>query len=615
MEQRVQTTTLLITRPPDFHLLADRFKLIRYELPRHLRFRRNKNDYGQMHNCLRDRLDYPYRTFKFDRLDGELKWVVYVLYPLDSEPVPVTIPFLSDTPLPKREITFEQLEFHILLKLLQIAYFRGEGAERFVGQDFCYVYAKKIGATHICLQIDLHGDIRNQPDAMVQEFKVVGQARPFRRVEEPRRASHSYFGSTVKQGQVYFVHLKTPEIARQHQNDIYEIRTREGRRTSLLYHDLQRIDECVGRLLYDFTRGFTAYLASHGIASSSKERTFLPFVPTKGQVRLPLELLNPIYVYDNRVRPIHRLQAYLTLFTQLWPDLQFHPVRNLAQVQDSAVLVVQNCSKEDFEEKGVLYGQSDPYRDLYQNYPYLPKQSINVNPHESEDAVRDTYFSYALPQEDEEQLEQFRQKLEMALSQLYLKDVLLNERRIQQRLPLLPAKYAFIRKARYAGGPYETLLYVEDDVVRFINVGEPDGPDRRDVLLGQLGVNWDDMYKQMLLKYRRLGGNEEVKELTSYDVIIGPGLFVELEDLNERVLYNYDEITRRQAALDKPLSIDDLKLAPHYDTVRTKHHLAYSELQNRGLDIPPSARKLAGAWRGRWGRSGCPCEQTAWDAQ
>jgi hypothetical protein len=110
-------------------------------------------------------------------------------------------------------------------------------------------------------------------------------------------AFHAYFGRNIRQGQVYFVYLKTPEIARQHKDDIYEIRTREGRRTTLLYHELYRIEECVGKLLYDFIRSFTAYLASYGIASSSKERTFSPFLPPKGQAHLLLVLLNPIYVY------------------------------------------------------------------------------------------------------------------------------------------------------------------------------------------------------------------------------------------------------------------------------------------------------------------------------
>jgi hypothetical protein len=43
-----------------------------------------------------------------------------------------------------------------------------------------------------------------------------------------------------------------------------------------------------------------------------------------------------------------------------------------------------------------------------------------------------------------------------------------------------------------------------------------------------------------------------------------------LEGLNERVLYDYDEVLKRRGELDKPVQIDDLKLAPHYESIRPK---------------------------------------------
>lgn len=579
--QKTQTTTLLVNRPTDFHLLAAHFQLIRYELPKHLGYRNNKNDYGQMHNCLRDRLDYPYKTFKFDQLDGEYKWVVYVLCPHGVTPPPITIPFLSNAPLKQRQIAFDQLEFHILLKLLQIAYVRGEQAESFVGQDFCYIYAKRIKNTHICLQIDLIGDIRNQERALTQEFKVVGQAKPFRRVQEPNRASHAYFGQRIlKEGQVSFVHLKTPDLSKPQKKEIYEIRTAKGHRTTLLYHDLQRIDECIGKLLYDFIRGYTSYLAKYGITATSKERIFQPFIPPKGQGHLSLALLNPVYVYDNRLHPTHPLQAYIDLLTKLWPDLQFCPLESFELFRDGAVLIVQDCRREDFDEDGILYGYfDDPYLSLYERYPYVPKQSLNVNLNESEGASRATYFHYPLLPNDKEQLKHFQQKIEMALSQLYLKDVILNQRNVRERLPLAPTGYVFIRKA----SGHETLLYIDKEELRFICLDEPDGPDQRDELLRQFGVNWEEMYKQMLLKYRKVKDGEIVKHLAHYDVIIGPGIFAELEDMDERVLYDYDEITKRQAELERLIPIDDLKLTPYYDQLRTKQMIPYQKLQNDGL--------------------------------
>ena len=36
-------------------------------------------------------------------------------------------------------------EFHLLLKLLQVQYFRGDEQGKFVGRDNCYIYAKRDG--------------------------------------------------------------------------------------------------------------------------------------------------------------------------------------------------------------------------------------------------------------------------------------------------------------------------------------------------------------------------------------------------------------------------------------------------------------------------------------
>jgi len=77
-----------------------------------------------------------------------------------------------------------------------------------------------------------------------------------------------------------------------------------------------------------------------------------------------------------------------------------------------------------------------------------------------------------------------------------------------------------------------------------------------------------------------------VKDLSHYDVIMGQGLFIELEDLNERVLYDYGEITRRQAAVNEPIPIDELKLIPHYDVVCTPSRFSIKAMQERGLLSP-----------------------------
>lgn len=580
----VRTTTFVVRQPVDYARLEEHFKLVRYELPERLRWSKNNNDYGQMHNSLRDQIDFPYKTYKYDRLDGKPKWVVYVLYPHEATIQPITISFLSAAPLPFRQVSFADPELHILLKLLQIAYFRGEQAGRFIGQDVCYIYAKqkREHRFYICLRVDLQGDIRNQEGAATQEFKVIGRACPFKRVEKPNQTSRAYFGRRVKGGKAYFVHFKAGEVSKavQAKEPVYEIRTSEGRRTTLNYHDQQHLDESVGKLLYDFIGNFTGYLANFGIIGQQKERTFQRFEAPKNQAKLPLEALNPIYVYDNRLQRDEPLQAYCEVFESVLPELQFLPIEDLTEVHNGAVLVVQDCSKEDFEEEGALQDWADPYLDLYQRYSSIPKQSININTNESATKTATEYLDYPLPQADDKILQQ---KLTMALSQLYLKEVILRERSVEQRLPLAPQGFVFIRKGRYFSQVYETLLAFERDHLRFVDLRDEAGRVQRDEILAHLGIDWDTMYDRMLDKHRKKGEEEDARDLSRYDVIIGPKLFVELENLNERVLYEYDEITKRQRLLHEQFAIDDLKLAARYDEICLKSLLLLSDLQRGGL--------------------------------
>jgi hypothetical protein len=378
MTRTTPTTTLIVSRPTDFSQLEAHYQLIRYELPRELRWvaKRDRNAFGRMHNILRDQLDCSYKTYTHDRLDGVEKWVVYALYRRYETPATITLPFVSDAPLRQSKVPFDCLDLHLLLKLLQIAYVRGNKTGRFVGQDLCYVHAKREGSTHICLQIDLKGDIRTEPADREQEFKILGRARRFQRVEYSGGTSlpYAYFGRKITDGTAYFLHLKRSEIeaCRQAGEPLYAIRTREGKRTTLLYHDLRHIEASVGKLLYDFIRDFTGYLASYGIASRSKERHFTEFLPPKGQTQLSLSLLNPIAVFDNRLSKALPLQHYLEVFTQLKPGLRFTAVTEPSQIRTGGALVIQDYTKEDFEQGGILDGQADPYLDLYRTHLELP---------------------------------------------------------------------------------------------------------------------------------------------------------------------------------------------------------------------------------------------------
>jgi hypothetical protein len=138
-QHTAKTTTLVVDHPQNYTLLEERFRLVRYLIPDALRHRGNPTDFGRVHNTVRDQLDYPYRSFQHDKLDGAKneKWAIYVLYPREAEISELVLSWFREEPLPRREIAFSDLPLHVLLKLLEFRFFRGDKTHRFVGQDKC----------------------------------------------------------------------------------------------------------------------------------------------------------------------------------------------------------------------------------------------------------------------------------------------------------------------------------------------------------------------------------------------------------------------------------------------------------------------------------------------
>jgi hypothetical protein len=585
------TTTLLINTPIDVRRLEARYRLMRYELPKkfYRLAERSRHAYGQMQNSLRDQLNCPYKTFKYDRLDGTKKWVVYALYPRHATPAILQMDFLSDISLPASEIALDQLDSQLLLQLLQVAYCRSEQGERFVGQDQCFVHLKKEGnSAHLCLQIDIQGNACHlQAEEDEQEFKVLAQVRQLQPVISPKIHPHAsaYFVRKESRSKSNFCYLRKAEIEAYsyRKEPLYKMCTDEEVCTSFSYQDQHYIEEYIGKLLDDFIHDFSMYLASYGIMCRSKERHFTRLVPPNPlQLQFPLSLLNPIAVFDARLSRIHPLQDYRHALTQHSPTLLFKVITDLSEVDAGGVLIIQDYMQEDFEQHGVLNGQIYPSLELSQRYPHVPIQSINVNSNTGPDKTTHTYLNYNFPDMDDQD---FKRKVETALTQLYLQDVIYHQRSVQERLPLMSEGLIFIRKKRYNSQQpaHETLLYVENDTLHFLNLHDPAEHPLRNDLLVRLGIDWEAMYEQMCSRYQLAGEHHDEKEPPCYDVIAGPDLFVELEDLNERVLYNYDEMVRRQASMNIALPIEELKLLPHYDTICTTDCLPLSTLAHRGL--------------------------------
>jgi hypothetical protein len=580
-QHTVTTTTLVIDQPQSYDILEARYRLVRYVIPDQLLYRKVRTDFGRVYNTIRDQIDYPYKSFQHDELDGKRnkKWVVYILYPREAPVRDLLLPWFQDTPLPRRDIHFSDLPLHVLLKLLQIRFFHRDETSRFVGQDRCYVYARSGGGDFLyCVEVELKGAPTNTEGVPTQEFRVVPHARRFGRVEPPYQPSRPLFGKRAVGNKFFFMHLKSG-VAEQ-EPAVYDIVTFPGRRAQVKYHDPRDPDAGKGKIVLDFIQQFLVDLKELGITGHAKERTFTRASPPK-HVDLSVQRLGLVGVYDNRLQRAHLLADYVDLFNNMSPGVHFVALDDVRNAPEGGVLVLLDAKAEDFDEDGMLSGESDPYPALYTAHPEIPKQSLNVNTNDPDALEGGDYLDYPPLQSDDGDL---ARNLGVALSELYLKCAVIHGIG-RFALPLLPKELAFIRRARFGGEVFTTALWFEGDWLRFLDWRDPAQREAFYQLLDGWGVCWDEQYEQLLAERRRTERDGALKDLPTFDIVVGRDLFVAIEDLEERVLYDYQKIEERHKEQWMPHPIAYFRLAPLYDRIQQKRSalLPSNELSRRGL--------------------------------
>lgn len=572
-ERTFSTTTIVIDPITDYSLLENNFRLIRYLIPGNLKFSYKKNLsilFGRIYNAFRDQVGAPYRSYTFDKLDGEnnIQWAFYVMYPRQDEIASVSLPWYQNEPLQRREIRFQDLPRHVLIKLLQIRFCHGNQTGRFVGQDKCYVYAdsdfKK--DIHVCAEIEIKGASTNREGPYEQEFRVIAHARRFVKAASPYGNADALFAKHSISNKLFFSHLK--QSALQKEANVYRRFTSDKSRAHLMYHNTKRIDAGRGKIVHDFIPAFLEDLAVLGIAGHIRKRTFRPASPPDTAL-LPTENLHTVGVFDNRLDKTHLLSDYVDLFNIINSTVQFIPLSDLSLAPRGGAFVLLDARAEDFKEDGILYGQyTDPYPPLYKAYRSIPKQSLNVNPNDIDALAGGKYLDYPLLKSHDKNL---IRNLDVGLNELYLKCSILRGQETYA-LPYLPDQMAFVRRRIYDGTKYTVALCIENHQQHFIHLESPEEKSAFYALLKRWGVDWLDKHKQLLIERNKFKDTitETGRELSSFDIIVGPDLFVAIEDLQETVLYEYEEILRRKNEQTIRYPINDFLLTPSYDQLREK---------------------------------------------
>lgn len=557
-QQFVTTTTLVVECPPDYAILEARYRLVRYVIPDQVRSRKNPTDFGRVYNTLRDQIDFPYKSFMHDQLDGPkyYRWAFYVLYPREEPVKEVSLPWFPNAPVTWREIRFGDLPFHVLLKLLQIRFFREEKSTRFVGQDKCYAYARQEGGLFYCVEMKLK-------EVAGYEFRVLPQTHFFGKVNLPCPPSRSLFGKHPVGNKFYFTHLRSDAIEKE--SIVYDEVRIPGKRAHLDYHNPLRPDEGRGQIVADFVQQFLANLKNIGIIGHTRKRTFTKFQASK-QVRLPVQLLGTVGVYDNRLDRTYPLAEYIELLkqtsTEIWKNmclsLQFVAVENPDQAPHGGVLVLLDAKADDFAAGGILAGQTDPYPPLYQKYPDVPKQSLSVNFQDSNALAGKSYLDYPLIDPHDKGV---KRNFQVALNELYLKCAILRGAD-QFPLPFLPEGMAFVRRRKGKRTTQTTALWFENQKLRFADLGEPAGEETLAFYqrLESWKVDWDGQSERFIEERQRVDKDGSLKDLPTCDILVGRDLFVVFEDLGETVLYDYKEIYRRHQDQTTPYPLEQFRL-------------------------------------------------------
>lgn len=598
----MRTTSIKIKVPNEYEFLSKQFTLIRYVIPE--RLKSNSKRYQTIYADFRDTVSHPHLVFSHDEIDETEVDAVYVLYPVDEKPIPITYTRIEDGTMQPQSIEFQELVdncgFHVLIKLLMAAYFDQPNQEMFVGrQGKNYIVAKSWSSkkkgkqTHVCLELKLKGELEPKEDW--QEFRILNTAARFVEISNPVLATKRRFGglygfvpSTTGKDQ-YMRQLRRSELGN-HKGEVYEQEGWDKHPTQLSHHNLQKLPESRGYIVHEFQDDFLEFLADIGIKGDYVFREFMPFDTKSVKDKLPFEKMRGICVCDVRHNQDDiPIEYYIELIKTLPYEVKgkeiistFGGILDFQTVDENdlnteiPVLLIQDAAPKDYKRGGVLHSPSfpDPYQRIYNNTEYrlTPKQFVNVNPNsqlEDEERPKDieeylTYQKLILDKTVEIQLS-------VALSQLYLKMLVINDIDVSGHLygfepdeqPLFEG-YGFIRKKTYTNkGNFATLIYIENGKLVFENLQSPKG---KLALKEKFNLLLKDVTKKIDVRHKKEFDEElDVGATRSYDVIISKdGLIVEIENINETVLPDYLEIAKRQKEWNKARPVSEFKLAKRY---------------------------------------------------
>jgi len=507
---------------------------------------------------VKNKLEHPYYFYSYDQPKAGL----YSLYEKNETIVPQEFYFdFLDEKATCSAVAFEQIPLHVLLKVLLANFFKVR--IQLVCQNKFYILAKEKTA----LSIELREYINNSSDNPQKEFHLISHAEKFYKpksdsIKEFLTKFVYYYEKIECLGTSYLRQIK-PNKVMEHKDksEIYCAAKKDRKSPAKLDHFSinDEIEFTRSYILDTFQQEFVEFLLKNGVVAEIKKRYF-DKMNFEMSPALPIDELKTIYVFDNRLKLNGKnintipFEDYIRLLQHTYSKefgVNFESISENEFDKNTPVLLLQDVSKNDFaidedtkELIGLLakQGIEDPKQRIYKKYMSMPKQTISVNPHKSNEykTIKD-YLNYEIIS-----IESYDNKFRKCFDDLYLKDLLLNQKNIRH-LPCIETfeNYIFIH--------HLTFLSIKNGcfIIRKFDTNKK--------LLNQklepYEISWSDIVDIYRSKYKKEFENDELTDKekeekigdwlnNAYFVIGKEGVF-EIETMDERVLYDTKEIKNR----------------------------------------------------------------------
>ncbi len=601
----ILTTNIVVNKAEfDYSQLENKYKLVRYQIPDSFKtmLKIKKNAYFFLHSEYKEHFENPYYFYSYDRYNQkeDSEFALYALFEKNEIIKPLQFSFLNNEVANYQIINFDdkQLSTHILLKVLLANFFYNNSEKnRRICQSKFYIVGENLEKykMKICVKLEI-SSFRNYNK--IEEFNIIPRAVNFikiaqENIKETDPKYNPYFESNIIKGGLEYIRQLKPSEVKNFNGEIWKIKSSNTKnRANLDWHtDTEgKQKNTRGYVTYQFQKKYVEYLQNllgENAVKRKKITNAIKFkpkikktsIPGTSETGLPIRMLETIYVYDNRLKNPNKdetfskisLNKYIGLFNEfskenkLNVDFKSIMLNELSNLNfNKPVLILQDVTgteflsdEEESEQSNKFLAEfNDPYKEFYKKYTHFPKQSFNVNPitpfnrngkprYKADNYLE--YFDYDIF--DYKSTKSDREKIAVSLNELLLKNIIIN------RIPILnynkPANqipWISAQKGRkYIFMNSYTLLYIEDNIIKFADLTKKEGKQKRKELLEKKGIDWYSVVDKFEEKHFLKDKDEEKKETKWKNArfIFSDNLVIEIEEPEERILFNFEKGNKR----------------------------------------------------------------------